>query len=157
VNLSGNIDSRIGALELSDAVSAMNDGSLETAAGTLYAGPSLENKCPPPLTSPMMCRRIDDAVVEDAAGYSAVGPSSSTAFCGPTKSMLACVPRIDDGALEDAAGAIYAGSTNKPEICSPPTWQMSGCRRIDDSALEASADMAMNPPTNWRNPMGQCV
>lgn len=80
------ISSRIGALELSDAVAAVNDGALENAAGTVYAGPSLENKCPPPMTSPMMCRRIDDSALEESAG-----------------------------------------------------------------------EIAMNPPTNWRNPMGHCV
>lgn len=146
--LSGNIGGRIGALELSDAVSAMSDGALEDSAGYVYAGPSNSGPCPM-LTSPQMCRRIDDSVLEDSVSALSVAP---THYRG-----CVSIGRIDDGALEEAAGAVYAGSTNKPEICSPPTWQMSGCRRIDDSALEVSGEMTLNPPTNWRNPMGQCV
>ena len=152
MNISGNISSRIGALEFSDAVAAMNDGVLEDTAESLYAGPTTNvMSCMGTATQSIaQCRRIDDGALEEAGGYMSVGPSGS--HCNrPTEPIGWCKPwnpgpvtmgpqgvhRVDDGALENAAGTLYAGASmegpcglTSPQLCR---------RRIDDGALEAAA------------------
>ena len=116
-------------------------------------------------------RRFDDAALELASGYSAVGPTTG---CPPAPTIIMC-RRIDDGELEStglSAGPQtqlgYAGCSLPPTVicgrigddalevaaerlaigttqvgCFPTRY----CPRIDDGALEAAAEQVASGPT----------
>lgn len=88
-------------------------------------------------------RRFDDATLELASGYTAVGPTTG---CPPAPTIIMC-RRIDDQALESTG--LLAGpqptQMGFPGCRLPPTAIM--CGRIDDGALEAAVEHVASGPT----------
>lgn len=86
--------------------------------------------------------RFDDAALEMASGYIAVGPTTG---CPPAPTVIMC-RRIDDDALESTGLSAGPQPTLPSGGCGlPPT--IIACGRIDDGALESAAEMMASGPT----------
>jgi hypothetical protein len=125
---------------------SVSDGVLEVAGRTLYADPTGgATYCAPtrPLSPIPSCRnRIDDDIIESAAGYSLAGPTSYAAACKATIPVgSGCFGRIDDETIEDdmiesAAGYSLAGPTATFQMCQSTMRGPTGCPRIDEGNVQ---------------------